>query len=385
MDRITSIEDLHRLAKRRVPKMFYDYMASGSWTESTLQANRDDFAKITLRQRVAVDMANRSTRTSMAGQQVAMPVALAPTGLAGMQHADGEILGARAAAKFGIPYCMSSMSICSIEDVARHTDAPFWFQLYVLRDHDFARRLIGRAAAAGCPVLVLTLDLQIMGQRHQDIKNGLSTPPKLTLRNILDMAAHPRWCLKMLGTRRWDFGNIMGHVEGVDSMQSLSGWVAEQFDLQLDWEAVKRIRDWWPGKLVLKGVLDVEDARKAADVGADVLLVSNHGGRQLDGAPSAISMLDAIIKAVGPDTEIWLDSGVRSGQDVLKAVASGARGVMIGRAWLYGLAAGGEAGVTKALEIIHKELDVTMALTGNRDINQVDQTIFHQNPFLANS
>ena len=372
---ITCIEDLRRLAQRRVPRMFYDYADSGSWTESTYRANEDDFRRLKLRQRVAVNMDGRSTATTMIGQPVAMPVAIAPTGLTGMQHADGEILAARAAEKFGVPFTLSTMSICSIEDVAAATTKPFWFQLYVMRDRAFVERLIDRAKAAGCSALVLTLDLQILGQRHKDLKNGLSAPPKLTLPNLLDMMTKPRWCLGMLGTPRRGFGNIIGHVEGVDDMGSLGQWTAQQFDPRLSWADVEWIKKRWGGPLILKGVMEPEDARLAAGSGADALVVSNHGGRQLDGAPSSIEALPAIAEAVGRDIEVWMDGGIRCGQDVLKARALGARGTMIGRAMVYGLGAMGEAGVTKALEILHKELDLTMAFCGHTAIDTVDARI----------
>ena len=372
---ITCVEDLRRLAQARVPRMFYDYADSGSWTESTYRANEDDFRRLKLRQRVAVDMDGRSTATTMIGQPVAMPVAIAPTGLTGMQHADGEILAARAAEKFGVPFTLSTMSICSIEDVAAATTKPFWFQLYVMRDRAFVERLIDRAKAAGCSALVLTLDLQILGQRHKDLKNGLSAPPKLTLPNLLDMMTKPRWCLGMLGTPRRGFGNIIGHVEGVDDMGSLGQWTAQQFDPRLSWADVEWIKKRWGGPLILKGVMEPEDARLAAGSGADALVVSNHGGRQLDGAPSSIEALPAIAEAVGRDIEVWMDGGIRCGQDVLKARALGARGTMIGRAFLYGLGAMGEAGVTKALEILHRELDLTMAFCGHTTIDTVDARI----------
>ena len=375
MSVITCIEDLRVLAKRRVPRMFYDYADSGSWTESTYRANETDFAALKLRQRVAVDIDRRSVRGRMLGQDVAMPVALAPTGLTGMQHADGEILAARAAARFGVPFTLSTMSICSIEDVAAHSPAPFWFQLYVMRDRGFIADLIARAKAANCSALMLTIDLQILGQRHKDLKNGLSAPPKPTLANLLNIALKPRWALGMLGTRRRQFGNIVGHVKGVDDMGSLSEWTAQQFDPSLSWRDVEWIKQQWGGKLILKGVMDAEDARAAAASGADALIVSNHGGRQLDGAPSSIAALPAIVDAVGRDIEVWLDGGIRSGQDVFKAVALGARGTLIGRAFLYGLGAMGEAGVTRALEIIQRELDLTMAFCGYTDLNQVDRSV----------
>jgi L-lactate dehydrogenase (cytochrome) len=372
---ITNIEDLRVLAQRRVPRMFYDYADSGAWTESTYRANSDDFAKIKLRQRVAVNMENRTLATTMAGQECAMPVALAPTGLTGMQHADGEILAAKAAEKFGVPFTLSTMSICSIEDVADNTTSPFWFQVYFLRDRDFMGRLIERAKAARCSALVLTLDLQILGQRHKDLRNGLTAPPKLTVKNIANMVTKPAWCLGMLGTKRRQFGNIVGHAKSVSDMSSLSSWTAEQFDPALSWDTVQWVRDRWPGKLILKGVLDVEDAVMAAKCGADALIVSNHGGRQLDGAMSSIAALPGIVEAVGDQIEVHMDGGIRSGQDVIKAVALGARGVYIGRAFLYGLGAMGEQGVTTCLEIIRKELDVTMALCGRTDIRKIDRSI----------
>lgn len=372
---ITCIEDLRVLAQKRVPRMFYDYADSGSWTESTYRANESDFQKIKLRQRVAVNMENRSTAARMVGVDVKMPVAIAPTGLTGMQHADGEILAAQAAEAFGIPFTLSTMSICSIEDVAAHTKAPFWFQLYVMRDRDFIERLIDRAKAANCGALVLTLDLQILGQRHKDLKNGLSAPPKLTLPNLINMASKPRWCLGMLGTSRRQFGNIVGHVKGVENMGSLSEWTARQFDPQLNWGDVEWIKKRWGGKLILKGIQDVEDAKLAADSGADALIVSNHGGRQLDGAESSIQALPRIVDAVGSRIEVHMDGGVRSGQDVLKAWALGAKGTYIGRSMLYGLGALGREGVSKALEIIHKELDLTMAFCGHTQLQQVDKSI----------
>ena len=375
MTTITNIEDLRVLAEKRVPRMFYDYADSGSYTESTYRANESDFARIKLRQRVEVNMENRSLRTKMVGIDTAMPVAIAPTGLTGMQHADGEILGALAAKKFGIPFTLSTMSICSLEDVAQATNAPFWFQLYVMKDRDFVERLIDRAKAANCSALMLTLDLQILGQRHKDLKNGLSAPPKPTLRNLLNLATKPRWCLGMLGTKRRTFGNIVGHAKGVGDLSSLSSWTAEQFDPALNWGDVEWIKKRWGGKLILKGILDTEDARLAADSGADALIVSNHGGRQLDGAPSSIAALPAIADAVGRSIEVWMDGGIRSGQDVLKAWALGARGTLIGRSFLYGLGAMGEAGVTRALEIIAKELDTTMAFCGHTHIGTVDRKI----------
>ena len=375
MTTVTCIEDLRVLYEKRVPRMFYDYAESGSWTESTLRDNVDAFARIKLRQKVLVNIANRSLASTMAGQAVTMPVALAPTGLTGMQHADGEILAARAAEKFGVPFCLSTMSICSIEDVADQVTQPFWFQLYVMRDRDYITRLIQRAKAAQCSALVLTLDLQIMGQRHKDIKNGLSTPPKMTLKNIANIATKPRWAMGMLRTRRHNFGNIVGHVSGVDNMGSLSQWTTSQFDPSLSWEDVAWVKEQWGGKLILKGVMDPEDAYMAVKSGADALIVSNHGGRQLDGAPAAIDALPGIVAAVGNAIEIWMDGGIRSGQDVFKAIALGAKGTLIGRAFLYGLGAMGEAGVTRCLQIIEQELDLTMAFSGLSDINDVDEKV----------
>ena len=372
---ITNIEDLRVLAKRRVPRMFYDYADSGSWTESTYRANEADFARIKLRQRVAVNLENRSIRATMVGEDAAMPVALAPTGNTGMMHPDGEILAARAAQRFGVPFTLSTMSICSIEDVAAHTHKPFWFQMYVLRDKDFLERLIERAKAARCSALMLTLDLQILGQRHKDLKNGLTTPPKPTLGNLLNLATKPRWCLGMLRTKRRTFGNIVGHAKSVSDISSLSVWTAEQFDPRLNWGDVEWIKKRWGGKLILKGILDAEDARIAADSGADALIVSNHGGRQLDGAPSSIEALPAIAQAVGSRIEVWMDGGIRSGQDVLKAWALGARGTLIGRPFLYGLGALGEAGVQRCLEIIGRELDLTMAFCGRTRLQDVDRGI----------
>ncbi len=375
LSKITCIEDLRVIAKRRVPRMFYDYCDSGSYTQSTYRANEADFQSIKLRQRVAVNMTGRSTRSTLVGQPVAMPVAIAPTGLTGMQHADGEILAARAAKAFGIPFTLSTMSICSIEDVAQHAGPGFWFQLYVMRDRDYIERLIERAKAAGCTALQLTLDLQILGQRHKDIKNGLSTPPKPTIANLINLATKPRWCLGMLGTSRRSFGNIVGHAKGVGDLSSLSSWTAEQFDPRLSWDDVEWIKQRWGGKLIIKGILDVEDAQLAANSGADALIVSNHGGRQLDGAMSSIAALPSIADAVGSKIEVWMDGGVRSGQDILKAVALGARGAMIGRAFLYGLGAYGQAGVTRVLEILYKEMDTTMALCGRRNIDVGDRSI----------
>lgn len=376
LSKITNIEDLRVIAKRRVPRMFYDYADSGAWTEGTYRANEEDFQKIKLRQRVAVNMEGRSTRSTMIGEEVAMPVAIAPTGMAGMQHADGEILGARAAKAFGIPFTLSTMSICSLEDIAEATDRhPFWFQLYVMRDRKFIERLIERARAANVSALQLTLDLQILGQRHKDIKNGLTAPPKPTLKNLMNLATKPHWCMGMLGTKRRTFRNIAGHAESVKDLSSLSSWTAEQFDPTLSWADVEWIKKLWGGKLILKGIMDVEDARLAASSGADALIVSNHGGRQLDGAPSSIAALPAISEAVGTEIEVWMDGGIRSGQDVLKARALGARGTLIGRSFLYALGAYGEAGVTRALQIIQRELDLTMAFCGRTQIDEVDSSI----------
>lgn len=372
---ITCVEDLRRLHRRRVPRMFYDYVDSGSWEEITYRANESRFRDIRLRQRVAVNMADRSLRTAMIGQSVAMPVALAPVGLTGMQHPDGEILAARAAERFGVPFILSTMSICSIEEVAARTREPFWFQLYVMRDRDFVARLIDRARAAACSALVVTLDLQIMGQRHKDLKNGLTTPPRLTPRTVANLLSKPRWCLGMLRATRRDFGNVIGHAEGAEDMKSLGEWSASQLDPTLSWDDIAWIRERWGGKLVLKGIMEPADARLAVASGADALVVSNHGGRQLDGAPASLDALPAIVDAVGSDIEVWFDGGIRSGQDVLKALALGARGTLIGRAYQYGLGALGEAGVTRCLELIGNELDLSMAFCGLRDIRQVDRAI----------
>ena len=372
---ITNIEDLRVLAQKRVPRMFYDYADSGSWTEGTYRANEDDFQHIKLRQRVAVNMENRSTATTMVGQRVSMPVAIAPVGLTGMQHADGEIHAARAAEKFGVPFTLSTMSICSIEDVAENTSAPFWFQLYMMKDREAMVRMIDRCKAAKCSALVLTLDLQVIGQRHKDLKNKLRATVIPSLGNLLDMATKPRWVLGMMGTRRHTFRNLVGHVKGVSDMKSLSAWTNEQFDPSLSWADVAWVKERWGGKLILKGIMDVEDAKLAVKSGADAIVVSNHGGRQLDGAPSSISALPAIVAEVGHQIEVWMDGGIRSGQDVLKAWALGARGTMIGRAMAYGLGAMGEAGVSKALQILHKELDITMAFCGRTNIAQVDRSI----------
>ncbi len=372
---ITNIDDLKKIYRRRVPKMFYDYAESGSWTEQTFRENTSDFSDIYLRQRIAVDMSNRSTATQMIGQDVSMPVALAPVGLTGMQHADGEIKAARAAEKFGVPYTLSTMSICSIEDVAAHTEKPFWMQVYTLKDHDFMQRLFDRAKAANCSAAVITVDLQVLGQRHKDLKNGLSAPPKLTVKSIADMMTKVQWGLGMLGTKRRFFGNIVGHAKGVTDPSSLSSWTAEAFDEALNWDRIREFRKMWDGKLIIKGIIDPRDAKEALNVGADAIVVSNHGGRQLDGALSAIRALPQIMDAVGDKIEVHLDSGIRSGQDVLKALALGAKGTYIGRAYVYGLGAMGQEGVTKALQCIHKELDVSMAFCGHTDINKVDRDI----------
>jgi L-lactate dehydrogenase (cytochrome) len=370
---ITCIEDLRQRARQRIPRMFYDYVDAGSWSESTYRANRDDLAALRLRQRVLVDIEHRQLRSTMLGEAVTMPVALAPTGLTGMLHADGEILAAQAAERFGVPFTLSTMSICSIEEVASHTGKPFWFQLYMMRDRKFMARLIERARAAHCSALVLTVDLQIMGRRHKDLKNGLSVPPRPTLANWLNLMTRPAWCWRMLGTRRRSFGNIIGHAAGVSDMASLAEWNARQFDPTLSWQDVAWLRQCWPGKLVLKGIMDADDARLAVASGVDAIVVSNHGGRQLDGAPSTISVLEQIVNAVGHRLEVHMDGGICSGQDALKALALGARGVYIGRAFLYGLAAGGLDGVLQSLTIVHKELDTTMALCGFTDIRSLSR------------
>lgn len=378
LSKICEIEDLRQIAARKVPRMFYDYVDSGSWTQVTYKNNETDFDRIKLRQKVLFNMEGRSLKTKMVGQDVHMPVAIAPTGFTGMMWADGEIHAARAAEKFGIPFSLSTMSICSIEDVAENTSAPFWFQLYVMRDQEFMVNLIKRAKAAGCSALHLTADLQVLGQRHKDIKNGLSAPPKPTLANCINLMTKPEWCLNMLGTKRHSFGNIVGHAKGVGDLSSLSSWTKEQFDPALSWDDVARIKDLWGGPLIIKGIMDPEDAAMAVRAGADAMVVSNHGGRQLDGAPSSIAALKdcvAAAKAEAGNTEIWLDSGIRSGQDVLKAIAMGASGTLIGRAFLYGLGAYGEDGVRRALEIIYQECDTTMAFTGHTDINQVGEEI----------
>jgi L-lactate dehydrogenase (cytochrome) len=375
---VTDIEDLRQLSKKRVAKAIFDYVDRGSYSEATLRANRTDLESLTLRQRVAIDVDRRSTRTTMAGQDVAMPVAIAPTGLTGLNWADGEMLGARAAERFGIPFTLSTMSICSIEDVASAVTRPFWFQLYVMRDRGFAASLIERAKAAGCSALVLTLDLQVQGQRHQDLKNGLAVPPRLTLGTLFDVMRKPGWALNVLGGKRKSFGNLEGRIPNADSLTTLSQWIAGQFDPTLSWKDVEWVKSLWPGKLILKGILDAEDAKIAASTGADAIVVSNHGGRQLDGAVSSIRALPEVVDAVGGKTEVLFDGGIRSGQDVLKALALGARGTMIGRAFLYGLGAMGEKGVTRSLEIIRNELDVTMALCGLKDVKDASPAILRR-------
>lgn len=372
---ITCIEDLKDIYRRRVPKMFYDYVETGSWTEQTFRENTSDFNEIYLRQRVAVDMSGRNTSSQMIGQDVSMPVALAPVGLTGMQHADGEILAARAAEKFGVPYTLSTMSICSIEDVAEQTSKPFWMQVYTLKDEDFMQRLFDRAKAAKCSAAVITVDLQVLGQRHKDLKNGLSAPPKPTFKNMVNLATKVRWGLEMLRTKRRFFGNIVGHAAGVTDPSSLSSWTAEAFDEALDWDRIRQFRKMWDGPLIIKGIIDPRDAREALNVGADAIIVSNHGGRQLDGALSAIRALPSILDAVGNKIEVHIDSGIRTGQDVLKSLAMGAHGTYLGRAYVYGLGAMGEAGVTKALEVIHKELDLSMAFCGRTDVRTLDRDI----------
>ena len=386
---ITNIEDLRVIAKRRVPKMFYDYVDSGSWTESTYRANESEFQKIKLIQKVARNMEGRTLKREMLGDMMSMPVCIAPTGLVGMVHPDGEILAARAASNFGIRYTLSTMSIASLEDIKREVNQPFWFQLYVMRDREFMLSLIERAKAAGCDALVITLDLQMIGQRHKDLKNGLAVPPKPTIRNWINLLTKQRWCWNMLKTKRRQFGNIVGYVKDIDDPSSLAAWTSQQFDPTLNWDDIEWIKNAWGGKIILKGILDAEDAKHARDAGADAIVVSNHGGRQLDGALSSIEVLPSIVEALrGSHTEVFLDSGIRSGQDVLKAIALGAKGTMIGRSYLYGLGAYGEKGVTKALEIIANELDLSMAFCGLTDINQVDEKILVPstipNPFKMN-
>ena len=372
---IACVEDQRKLAQRRVPRMFYDYVDSGSWTESTYRANEEDLKTIHFRQRVGIDVSSRNTQMKMLGNYLPMPVALAPTGLAGMLRANGEILAAKAAEEFGVPFTLSTMSICSIEDVAENTNSPFWFQLYVMRDRDFIQRLIERARVARCSALMVTVDLQIMGQRHKDVHNGLSAPPKFTVRNALNLFLKPAWCLGMLGTKRRHFGNIIGHVKGVEDMSSLADWTVSQFDPSLSWNDVAEINKQWGGKFIIKGILDPEDAKAAVEVGADAIVVSNHGGRQLDGAISSIAALPDIVDAIGDKCEVWMDSGIRTGQDILRAVALGAKGTLIGRAFAYGLGANGQAGVTKTLEILHRELDLTMGLCGRTSLEKIDSSI----------
>ncbi len=381
MDQITTIDELRVLAQKNVPKMFFDYLESGSWTENTLEANINDLKKIKFRQRVAVDISNRKISKKMLGNDVTMPIAIAPTGLTGMQHVNGEILAAQAAEEFGIPFTLSTMSICSMEDVAKNTNKPFWFQLYVMKDHTFLKNLIKRAKAINCSALMITVDLQIMGQRHKDIKNGLTSPPKITFKNLLDFAFKPKWCLKMLSTRRRFFGNIVGHVDGISDTAKLSSWIDEQFDPKLSWDDIKRIKDWWGGKLIIKGILDPDDAISASKSGADAIIISNHGGRQLDDTVSTISMLPKIKSVLNDSVELWLDGGIRSGQDILKSIALGADSTLIGRAFLYGLGANGKEGVKKSLEIIRKELDLTMALCGRNNINNVKSDILQKDYF----
>ncbi len=378
MKAITCIEDLRALHERRVPRMFYDYAESGSWSESTFRRNAQAFAEIQLRQRVAMDISQRSIAGQMLGQSWTMPVALAPTGLTGMQHANGEILAAQAAEDFGVPFTLSTMSICSIEDVAAQTQKPFWFQLYVMKDREFISALIQRAKAANCSALVLTLDLQIIGQRHKDIKNQMTAPPRLTLANLINMATKPRWCMGMLATRRHSFGNIVGHAKGVENLTSLSEWSAEQLDPALSWDDVAWVKEQWGGKLILKGIMDREDAAIAAGLGVDAIIVSNHGGRQLDGAPASMDVLAGVIEAVAQRCEVWLDGGIRSGQDVFKAKALGAEGTLIGKAFLNGLGARGKPGVTQCLEIIAKELDLTMAFCGKTELSKVGGEVIWQ-------
>ncbi|MGQ0655105.1 MAG: alpha-hydroxy acid oxidase [Betaproteobacteria bacterium] len=372
---VTCIEDLRQMARRRVARAVFEYVDRGSYDEQTLRANRADLERITFRQRVGVDVSNRSTRTTLAGHDAAMPVALAPVGLTGLNWADGEILACRAAQRFGVPYTLSTMSICSIEDVAGAVGKPFWFQLYVMRDRGFSASLVERAKKAGCSALVLTLDLQIQGQRHRDLHNGLAVPPTITLGTALDVMTKPGWVLNVLRSKRKSFGNLEGRIPDAKSLTTLSQWIAGQFDPSLSWNDVEWVKGLWGGRIILKGILDAEDAKLAASCGVDAIVVSNHGGRQLDGAPSSIRALPEVVDAVKEKTEVWFDGGIKSGQDVLKALALGARGTMIGKSYAYGLGAMGEAGVTRALEIIHKELDVTMALCGVRDVKDVSRAI----------
>jgi len=375
---ITCIEDLRQRARRKVPRAFFDYAEAGSYSQETLRANRDDLERIKLRQRVLVDVSSRDLGTTILGAPASLPLALAPIGLCGMQYGDGEILAARAAHEAGIPFCLSTMSICSIEDVAEATGKPFWFQLYVMRDRGFIRALIERASAARCSALVLTVDLQVLGQRHCDIKNGMTVPPEIRLRNVIDIGTKPGWALGILKGKRKTFGNLAGHVRGMESVTSLAQWTASQFDPSLSWKDVEWVRSLWPGKLILKGILDVEDAKTAAKTGAAAIVVSNHGGRQLDGAPSSIAALPRIADAVGADVEVMFDGGIRTGADVVRALALGARSCMIGRAYVYGLGAGGQAGVAKAIEILRNELDVTLALTGTKSVRDIDRRVIAQ-------
>src|SRR5580693_2748896 len=375
MKTMTCIEDLRQTYHRKVPRAFVDYCESGSYAEQTLRANRADLERITLRQRILHNVADRSTKTTILGEPVALPLALAPIGLCGMQHGDGEILACRAAQAAGIPFTLSTMSICSIEDVAAAVDKPFWFQLYVMKDRGYIRGLIERASAAKCSALVLTVDLQVLGQRHRDIKNGMTVPPEIRFGNLIDIATKPAWAWSVLRGKRKTFGNIAGHYAGMANVTVLSQWIAEQFDATLSWKDVEWIKSLWPGKLILKGILDVDDARIAAKTGAAALVVSNHGGRQLDGASSSISMLPAIAEAVGSELEVLFDGGIRSGQDLLRALALGARACLSGRAYIYGLGAGGEAGVARAIEIMKSELDTSMALTGVTSIADIDRRV----------
>ena len=375
MTDVLCVEDYRKLAKKRVPKMFYEYADGGSWNEETYRANTDDLKDIKFRQRVAVDISDRSTKMRLLGQEYSMPVALAPVGLLGMQHADGEIHAAKAAESFGVPFTLSTMSVCSIEEVSDKTEKPFWFQLYVMRDRDFIYRLLDRAKEAKCSALMITVDLQLMGQRHKDIRNGLSTPPKFTFKNMLDLSLKPNWCIKMLRTKNRRFGNIVGHVEGIKDMSSLSEWTTNQFDTRLTWNDIAEIRKKWDGKVILKGIMDPQDAQLALKIGADAIIVSNHGGRQLDETSSTIAALPKILDIVGDKCEVWMDGGLRTGQDILKAIAMGAKGTLIGRAFTFGLGANGEAGVLGALRILQKELDMTMALCGRKKLIEVDQSI----------
>ena len=375
MTDILCVEDYRKLAKKRVPKMFYEYADGGSWNEETYRANTNDLKDIKFRQRVAVDISDRSTKMKLLGQEYSMPVALAPVGLLGMQHADGEIHAAKAAESFGVPFTLSTMSVCSIEEVSDKTEKPFWFQLYVMRDRDFIYRLLDRAKEAKCSALMITVDLQLMGQRHKDIRNGLSTPPKFTFKNMLDLSLKPNWCIKMLRTKNRRFGNIVGHVEGIKDMSSLSEWTTNQFDTRLTWNDIAEIRKKWDGKVILKGIMDPQDAQLALKIGADAIIVSNHGGRQLDETSSTIAALPKILDTVGDKCEVWMDGGLRTGQDILKAIAMGAKGTLIGRAFTFGLGANGEAGVLGTLRILQKELDMTMALCGRKNLIELDQSI----------